>query len=570
MLHFAEGNTPLANAFADLSVTGQLSYEKFAASPPTEAAIIAWARQQPDPQIKAGLARFQDPALTQAAGEAIDRAYKVVHMVRQGHRGSPERKALGWVAVSGEDDEPHWPVNVPATDFPQYELTVSVDYALARPPNPTVRTRYMIAHTNPPAGAQPPAGTGRQLPVAVRPVIAADAEILLYVHGMDSRTEEADDMARALVALGKARGKNYVMIAMDLPTSGYADKLDHRRISSLNIVGDARGALDFDAHDQHNAPLLDFIESFIVSFVDTLDRQAPVKSKIRAIIGGSLGGNMSLRLGRRTDLPWLKAVVPWSPASIWDSLADGADILKHAAVRKGWDRAGGDPNELEEQDDSRKNFFQQAFDATIDVLSINIVPAQPTMWYRGDWPCLPSAMVADRIERQEIYNPMFRRWHWRLGMEQLVYSHQTKDASGLPLYMHDTKTMLLGCGKEDKFNYSDICPTTQDVSSKMTNTPGAAQFLEHTGHSIHNERPVLKWSENSPPQSVPSPACGGGDALRQAAMLNSSQTLSAGPRRGGTKCATSHQLLNSAFSTWQNQANFLAASYHPRKFLARE
>jgi hypothetical protein len=334
------------------------------------------------------------------------------------------------------------------------------------------------------------------LPVTAKPAIADDAEILLYVHGMDSRIEEADDMAKALVELGKARGKNFVMIAMDLPTSGYADKVDHRRISDIHVLGDKRDfpPMDFDAHGQHNAPLLDFYENFIVSFVDALDRQTLVKNKIRAIIGGSLGGNMSLRLGRRTDLPWLKAVVPWSPASIWNSLADGADLFKHAGVRKGWERAGGDPSNFNEQDGDRKEFFQEAFDATIDIAIVNIVPAQAHMWYRGDWPCLPSAVVADRIQRQEIYNSTFRVWHWRLGTEQLIYSHQTKDTSGAPLYMHNVKSMLLGCGKEDKFNYSDICPTTQEVSSKMTNTPGEAQFLEHTGHSIHNERPAY-WTE---------------------------------------------------------------------------
>jgi hypothetical protein len=197
--------------------------------------------------------------------------------------------------------------------------------------------------------------------VTAKPAIADDAEILLYVHGMDSRTEEADDMAKALMELGKARGKNFVMIAMDLPTSGYADKVDHRRISDIHVLGNKRDfpPEDFDAHGQHNAPLLDFDENFIVSFVDTLDRQTPIKDKIRAIIGGSLGGNMALRLGRRTDLPWLKAVVPWSPGSIWDSLADGDDLFKHAAVRTGWERAGGDPNSFNDRKGIESSSFRR-------------------------------------------------------------------------------------------------------------------------------------------------------------------------------------------------------------------
>ena len=111
-----------------------------------------------------------------------------------------------------------------------------------------------------------------------------------------------------------------------------------------------------------------------------------------------------------------------------------------------------------------------------------------------DWPCLASAVIADRIERQDVYNSTYRLDHWRLGTEQLIYSHQTKDASGKPLYMQNTKPMLLGRGQEDKFNYSDICPTTQTVASQMTSVPGKGQFLEHTGHSIHNERPKY-WAE---------------------------------------------------------------------------
>jgi len=59
---------------------------------------------------------------------------------------------------------------------------------------------------------------------------------------------------------------------------------------------------------------------------------------------------MSFRLGRRLNLDWLPAVVVWSPASIWDSLGGGAEILSHMAPLYAWlnanDRKPGDPNDL--------------------------------------------------------------------------------------------------------------------------------------------------------------------------------------------------------------------------------
>jgi pimeloyl-ACP methyl ester carboxylesterase len=236
--------------------------------------------------------------------------------------------------------------------------------------------------------------------------------------------------------------------------------------------------------------VLQFIENFVVEFVETLDTKVPVKGKVKAIVGGSLGGNIALRLGRRTDLPWLPAVIAWSPASIWDPLADGADIVKHQAPLSCWLNAGGDPSNLGENAGFRPHFFEKAFDDAIP-----FDPAQPLMWYRKDWPCINSEIVADRLDRQEIYDGNFRLWHWRLAAEQLIYSHQANDPNtGKPLYLQNLKPMLLGAGKDDDFHFADICSATEHVAEQMVNTPGKALFLQNTGHSIHNERPNY-WAE---------------------------------------------------------------------------
>jgi len=71
-------------------------------------------------------------------------------------------------------------------------------------------------------------------------------------------------------------------------------------------------------HGPINTPLLDFIENFIVAFVDCIDRYTPIKNRFAGVIGGSLGGSMGLRLGR-LSWAWLaNGIVSWSPASVWD------------------------------------------------------------------------------------------------------------------------------------------------------------------------------------------------------------------------------------------------------------
>jgi len=48
----------------------------------------------------------------------------------------------GWIAVSGEDDTPHRPINVPTAPFPQFDIPVPVTVGGNEY---TLTTRYMIA-----------------------------------------------------------------------------------------------------------------------------------------------------------------------------------------------------------------------------------------------------------------------------------------------------------------------------------------------------------------------------------------------------------------------------------------
>jgi pimeloyl-ACP methyl ester carboxylesterase len=522
--HFATGNAELGRAFADLSVTGRKSFAKFSAAPPTEAEIFQAVRPS---GRKAPPCRFHctasqkcesgcpsilppltvtDADLTIACTKAVDRAFAVANVLRVGNMvpladgssdSSPQRKALGWIAVSGEDDQPHRPVNVPSTKYPQHDLTVNVH-------GTDVHTRYMIAQAQAPFASTTPA-IGHTIPTDPAPVLAANAEVLIFVHGMDSRAEEAEDLADALRKVGAQRGKNYTIISMDLPTSGYADNIDHCQIprpsasgkcDSLFALGDPKEPPQlFDAHGQHNAPLLDFIEDFIVGFVDALETKVPVKAKVQAVIGGSLGGNMAFRLGRRMNAPWIRSVVAWSAASVWDSKVDGVVVgpshvsLDHLSVKKTWMSAGGDPQELTEAPGKRRDFFNVSFDKPyLDPLP---GPTQAETWSSDLWPCKPSSMVAARLDRLETYDRNFRLWHWRLASEQLIFSHNGPGPNGQPLYMSNFTRMLFVCGYGDDFTGANICRATMRIAEQMTRTPGRAVFMQNTGHALDNERPTF-------------------------------------------------------------------------------
>jgi pimeloyl-ACP methyl ester carboxylesterase len=282
---------------------------------------------------------------------------------------------------------------------------------------------------------------------------------------------------------------------MDLPTSGYADNIDHRRISPVSAV------------QCHHTPLVDFVEDFIVAFVDTLDGQlhGQLKRKITAVVGGSLGGNMSMRLGRRPNTPWIINVVAWSPASIWPSyiarsVAAGCDTKwdpgSETAVNQSLTWAGNDnsPRFLPSNETSelRRELFYGAFDwdggLLVQQLSSQNAKPQAQCWFSDIWPCKQLVIAASRLDRQETYDANFRAWHWRLGGEQLAFSHQQfAPGTSEPLYLRNTKRMLLLCGMQDEC--ADLCYHTRDVAPKMVNTPGYARFLNNTGHSLDNEHP---------------------------------------------------------------------------------
>lgn len=113
------------NAFADLAVTGRESYSAF--SQPLDVAALNAATR--------ALLAAEDPAptnaeVTTAIDQALDRAYAVAWALR-GPLALRRtlRSALGWIAVSGEDDKPHRQTNVPP---PPYESNTKSPSLVAR------------------------------------------------------------------------------------------------------------------------------------------------------------------------------------------------------------------------------------------------------------------------------------------------------------------------------------------------------------------------------------------------------------------------------------------------------
>lgn len=580
----------LGQAYADLSVTGHNAFAAFRLAPPTAAycaGIAARVASLPTgcPSVQMGSTSTSTPTNAQLlAGcvKALNRAYLVARFLRTGQTihtpnwfllpGDPPnaRGGLGWIAVSGEDDSPHRPVNVPASHFPQYDLNVVVPTPLVAWPaistsTLTVRTRFTVAQllTPPPAAPTNPLWSLAPEPP---PTIPPNSDVILFIHGMGSRAEEANDITRELFKLLAPVGKNIVIISVDLPSSGYADNIDYLKVSPMASIGNPKitpnpapppGLIvpgfamaivqgvftaqglppppvpvipslfplpDFQATGR--TPVLDFIEEFIVSFVNTLDSPTvPIKHNLKAVMGGSLGGSMSFRLGRRPGLTWPKYVIVWSPASIWKSLGEGFDITKHMAVLMAWlDAAKREPSDLLDLSPARLGNRKAFFDGWDKPLVPGVVPAQCQQWQSDYDLCKESEVAGARLDRHETYDSFFNLWSARLAVEQLLYSHQTtvSPANATPVdpltnhprFMSNHVPMLLACGVEDKFNFTDICPATQSTAAMMS-TPGEALFYEATGHSVDNERKVRFARDIAeflgylppPPPSAPGVSC---------------------------------------------------------------
>lgn len=470
-----------ALALADLAVSGRAAYADFCSIQPQDRLIQDAVTALGDPAIPALASRI-GPAVT----TVLDRAYKVAWFLR----GQAARADLGWIAVSGEDDLPHRPVNVPGTKFPQYDLGFNVVGPLGPIP---VTTRFTIATASQPA--DPPVLTTppRTCPPVVHPTLPTDP-IILYIHGSDSRLEEASDLIPHLVANG------FSVISMDLPGSGYANQIDHTRIGTWEPGWVYIKPTALISLARANMALLPFLKQFIYAFVETLSlqlgRSGLVESRIAAVMGGSLGGNLGLWLAGPSD-PWPRNVVAYSAGSVWNAMDDvqmQIGLLDPLHLVDLTQRIG--QTELQ---GSRADFFAVAFDRNIPWQT------QPQQWYRDSWPCKPGYINFARSDRQEQYTQESRRWHWRISFEEVAWTWRDPMlvlgfANALNFA---SKRLLLGAGTDDNNDpvhiYTSTLALAQDIEKYQLQNPppaplspldGDTFFLSTTGHSIHAERPA--------------------------------------------------------------------------------
>ena len=214
--------------------------------------------------------------------------------------------------------------------------------------------------------------TLRELPPDPEPEVPDGNNVILFLHGHVSGAEEALTLIPLLHLAGLARGTKFSVISVDLPNCGYSESFDHEKVASSSATQWPSGPID---REPIRTPVLDFVEDFVIAFVDALDQITPIKDRFSGVIGGSLGGNLGLRLGRRSPMPaWLdKGIVSWNAASVWDPMVN--DHIKSQAPGKcmnNW--------EASEFDDSRRNYFHEVYDTV--VIPVVLPVTQPQLWYR--------------------------------------------------------------------------------------------------------------------------------------------------------------------------------------------
>ena len=492
------------------SFAGFANFANFANNPPSAAAIVDAV-----PARYAQYSKGRAPTIAEiqtAVGLVLDRAYTVAWFLR----GASARGNLQWIAVSAEDDFPHRPVNVPATKYPQFDAYLAVLPTISATKAIVLKTRYTIATATVPVppplmfgSANPPVPVPRVLPPLINPALPPTGGIILYIHGSDSRLEEAELVMPPLVGT-PAAPTGFSVISVDLPGSGYVTPIDPDEVGALTPDFPAIGNPGFI----YDVVLMPFLERFIIEFLNAgsaeLGQTGMVQGRLVAVMGGSLGGNMALRLGRHPSL--FPNVIAYSAGSVWDSFF-GVLISLNARIcdvpyqaqkigpQGGSLAAALGPAGIESfvEPNARAQFFNQAFDQQL--LPVVNPHTQPDQWYRDGWPCKSDFINGARLDRWETYNPAARRWHWRISLEELIFSWVRPFGGpspaglagayvGTPAYQEIKSRLLLGAGKADNYEGASIFSNTTNLANQMVGNNGDTFFFDQTGHSIHAERPV--------------------------------------------------------------------------------
>lgn len=169
---------------------------------------------------------------------------------------------------------------------------------------------------------------------------------LLYIGGHTSRLEAMFDLAHLLAAERR-------VVAVEMPGCGESSKPDRR----------------YD---------LRFYEDTLVAAMDAMgiDRAVPV--------GGSLGGNLTLRLGHRFP-DRFPVLAPWAPGSAWAAKPRLAKVTARFGRRMFWPT----------------------------------VWVQSRFWYERSWPGREAALAETFDYYRTAMSPGFIRMYWGMAADQV-------------------------------------------------------------------------------------------------------------------------------------------------------
>jgi hypothetical protein len=229
------------DALAQLAVTSRWGFNVFAYWRPKDADLIAYIKTMTG--VVGAIGRnLSQPVLLANVQNVLRMAYITANLLRAKDPLTYAQFVFSpWMAVSGEDNHPHRPVNVPSAPFPQYDLALKVDaypvvirYAIASTSNRIDTKINNIMHPVLPVGYD----FGYNLPDET-PSIPASDKIIIYIHGDGSRLEEAMDLVPQLHAQAQAAGMGLFAAEGDIARrffgrfggSGFVPAIGCKRVS---------------------------------------------------------------------------------------------------------------------------------------------------------------------------------------------------------------------------------------------------------------------------------------------------------------------------------------------------
>jgi pimeloyl-ACP methyl ester carboxylesterase len=202
------------------------------------------------------------------------------------------------------------------------------------------------------------------------PAPGSAAPVVVLIPGHTSRIEEYDGLVPALA-------RRHRVLVLDFPGSGYAEKPE--RAYTLRLYEDT-----------------------VLALLDQLGVE-------RAhLAGGSLGGNLVLRLGHRAPERF-ERLLPWAPGSAWEARPRVARALRAVS--------------------SHAAFWP-------------IVWIQSRFWYRRDWPGRDAALADTFAYYREVLGPGFVRMYFDMAADQV-------ERSLFPIAPEIRQPVWLGWGDQD-------------------------------------------------------------------------------------------------------------------------